>query len=52
MAKKIYTVWVNGAEVNLYRIYVRDEAEQLANTWREQGYKDVMVTFRKVEYVG
>ena len=39
---KMYSVWVGGGEVNDYYID-RDEAERIAERWRDRGYDDVVV---------
>lgn len=37
-----YTVWVGGVEVN-DTLIPKEEAEELANSYRKQGYRDVHV---------
>ena len=37
-----YTVWVGGVEVNDYYL-TKEKAEDLANSYREIGYNDVIV---------
>lgn len=40
--KQIYSVWVGGGEIN--DCYLNwNEALELAQTWRDKGYNDVMV---------
>lgn len=43
MKKKKFTVWVGGGEVNENYIYSREEAEDIAQCWRDKGYDDVYV---------
>ena len=40
---KMYSVWVGGGEVNDYYLLDRDEAERIAERWRDKGYDDVVV---------
>jgi|AntAceMinimDraft_5_1070358.scaffolds.fasta_scaffold256601_1 hypothetical protein len=38
----VFSIWVDGVEVN--GIYLpRDDAEALADFWREEGYDEVVV---------
>lgn len=37
-----WTVWVGGTEMNDH-LLTRDQAERLAQEWREDGYTDVVV---------
>jgi len=42
MNEKIYSVWVGGSEVN--DVYLtKAEAEELADTYKEDGYDDVVI---------
>ena len=44
MSEKIrYTVWVGGTEVNDNYLKSSEEAEELANKYREEGYDDVRI---------
>jgi len=44
MSEKIrYTVWVGGTEVNDSYLKSSEEAEELANKYREEGYDDVRI---------
>jgi hypothetical protein len=43
MKKKKYTVWVGGGEVNSHYIESKEEADSIAEEWREKGYDDVVV---------
>ena len=44
MSQKIrYTVWVGGTEVNDSYLKSSEEAEELANKYREEGYDDVRI---------
>ena len=38
-----YTVWVGGTEVNDSYLKSSEEAEELANKYREEGYDDVRI---------
>jgi len=38
----MYTVWVGGVEVNDYYLE-KDEAERLAQIYRDDGYDDVVI---------
>ena len=42
MEQKIYTVWVGGIEVNNY-LLTKEEADHLANEYRDVGHDDVVV---------
>ena len=42
MDKDMYTVWVGGAEVTQHYV-TYDEAEELAQLFREDGYTDIKV---------
>jgi hypothetical protein len=42
MKQKIYTVWVGGIEVNDY-LLTKEEADYLANEYRDVGHDDVVV---------
>lgn len=42
MSKKVWTVWVGGGEVNNY-YRTKEEAESLAQVWKDDGYTDVVV---------
>lgn len=42
MEQKIYTVWVGGIEVNNY-LLTKEEADYLANEYRDVGHDDVVV---------
>ncbi len=37
-----WTVWVGGGEVNSY-LLTKDEAEDIAQAWKDNGYDDVVV---------
>jgi hypothetical protein len=37
-----WTVWVGGGEVNSY-LLTKDEAEDIARTWKDKGYDDVVM---------
>jgi hypothetical protein len=42
-----FSVWVGGVEINDYDINTREEAENLANFWRQnQDYDDVVIEER------
>ena len=43
MKKKKCTGWVGGGEVNSYYIDSKEEAESIAEEWRNKGYDDVVV---------
>ena len=43
-----WTVWVGGGEVNSY-LLTKDEAEDIARTWKDKGYDDVVVEEVKSE---
>lgn len=42
MTNSNYTVWVGGIEVN-DTFMPKEEAEELANSYRKQGYRDVHI---------
>lgn len=47
MSKTLFSVWVGGVEVNDYELHTREEAEQLAQLWRDvRGYDDVQIEER------
>jgi hypothetical protein len=37
-----WTVWVGGSEVNAYYLE-KDQAESIAQAWKDKGYDDVIV---------
>jgi hypothetical protein len=37
-----WTVWVGGGEINSY-LLTKDEAEDIAQTWIDKGYDEVVV---------
>jgi len=41
-----WTVWVSGGEVNSY-LLTKDEAEDIAQAWKDNGYDDVVVEMVK-----
>lgn len=38
-----YTVWVGGCEVNDYYLKTREEAEEIADFYKDEGYDDVII---------
>ena len=40
--EKKYSVWVGGGEVNSY-LLKKEEAEEIAQSWIEQGYDEVVI---------
>ena len=41
--KKYWTVWVGGFEVNDYLMESKEEAENLAKEYKDDGYDDVII---------
>lgn len=48
MSEKNWTVWVGGIQVNDYYL-TKNEADDLAQTYKDDGYDDVVIEQHKLD---